>query len=173
MPPDVPVRLAWAVELVDPSPGEQILEFGCGPGVAAALVADRLDGGRLVAIDRSATAVERTKARNADHVRSGRVEVQQVSLADFRGEPGAFHKAFAVNVNVFWTGSADAECAVLARVLRSDGLVYLVYSGPPGPSAGVRDIEPVVVGNLERYGFATSVRRDAGRGLVAVAGALS
>jgi SAM-dependent methyltransferase len=173
MAPDVPVRLAWAVDLVDPSPGEQILEFGCGPGVAAALVADRLDGGRLVAIDRSATAVERTKARNAEHVRSGRVVVQQVELARLGGSSGAFDKAFAVNVNVFWTSPADAECAVLARVLRSGGLVHLVYGGPPGARAGVRDIEPVVIGNLERYGFETSVRRDAGRGLVAVVGALS
>jgi SAM-dependent methyltransferase len=168
----VPERIAWAVELVDPSPGERILEFGCGPGVAAALVADRLNGGRLVAIDRSATAVDRTRARTAEHLRSGRVVVQQVELAQFGGEPGfdEFDKAFAVNVNVFWTGSADAECRVLARVLRPGGLVHLVYGGPPGARAGVRDIEPVVIGNLERHGFTTAVRRDPARALVGISG---
>jgi SAM-dependent methyltransferase len=161
MAPAAPVRITWAVELVDPSPGQRILEFGCGPGVAAALVADRLgDAGSLVAIDRSATAVERTRARCASHVRSGRVEVHQVSLADFAAEPGSFDTAFAVNVNVFWTGSADPECRVLARVLRPGGLVHLVYAGPPGATAGVRDIEPVVTENLQRHGFTTSVRRD-------------
>jgi SAM-dependent methyltransferase len=168
----VPVRVAWAVELVDPLPGDRILEFGCGPGVAAALVADRLDGGRLVAIDRSATAVDRTRARSSEHVRSGRVDVHQVELARFAAPPGAFDKAFAVNVNVFWTAEADAECVVLARVLRPGGVVHLVYGGPPGAGAGVRDIEPVVLNNLERHGFATSVRRDPKSALVGVSGRL-
>jgi SAM-dependent methyltransferase len=168
----VPVRVAWAVELVDPSPGDRILEIGCGPGVAAGLVADRLDGGRLVAIDRSATAVERTRVRNAEHVRAGRVVVHQVELAGFGGFGGFFDKAFAVNVNVFWTGEADPECGVLARVLRPGGVVHLVYGGPPGARAGVRDIEPVVLKNLERHGFATSIRRDPKSALVGVSGRL-
>ena len=56
----VPARIAWAVELLDLRPDDRVLEFGCGPGVAAGLVADRLSVvGRIVAVDRSATAVAR------------------------------------------------------------------------------------------------------------------
>jgi protein-L-isoaspartate O-methyltransferase len=63
----VPNRVAWTVDLLDVQPDDVILEFGCGPGVAANLVAGRLVGGhgRLVAVDRSWVAVERTRARNA------------------------------------------------------------------------------------------------------------
>lgn len=97
----VPARIAWAVDLLDVAPDDQILEFGCGAGVAVALVCDRLDGGRITAIDRFATAIERTRARNAGHIAAGRAVLHQVDLARFRGEPGQFDKAFAVNVNVF------------------------------------------------------------------------
>lgn len=68
----VPDRISWAVELLDIAPDDQILEFGCGPGVAVRLVGDRLDTGCITAIDRSATAVQRTRDRNADHIAAGR-----------------------------------------------------------------------------------------------------
>ncbi|TCM44279.1 class I SAM-dependent methyltransferase [Kribbella sp. VKM Ac-2568] len=61
----VPDRIRWAVEEVDPQPGEQILEIGCGPGAAAQLVCERLTTGHLLATDRSAVAVNRTAGRSA------------------------------------------------------------------------------------------------------------
>ena len=30
--PQVPPRMIWAVELMDPQPSDNILEIGCGPG---------------------------------------------------------------------------------------------------------------------------------------------
>jgi hypothetical protein len=95
----VPARIEWAIQLLDLKPDDRVLEFGCGPGAAAALVAERLTSGQLTAIDRSATAIARAAARNAGHLASGRLVLEQVSLADFRTEQ-PFHKSFGVNVNV-------------------------------------------------------------------------
>lgn len=165
----VPERIGWALELLDPAPHEEVLEIGCGPGVAAALVCDRLTSGHLTAIDRSATAIDRARRRAEAHVTSGRLRLHQVALADLpaaSGEAQPFDAAFAVDVNTFWTGPADAESAVLAAAVRPEGRVLLVYGGP-GPG-GVRDVAPTVAANLGRHGFTTEVVRHPGGALLCV-----
>ena len=162
MSPKLPERIAWAVELLDVRPDDQVLEFGCGSGVAAAAIADRLTGplGRLVAIDRSATAIERARARTAAHIAAGTVELHRVDLAGFRSEPHRFDVAFGVNVNVFWISSADDELRVLASALRPEGTLRLIYEGPPG--SGAPDVGPTVAARLERHGFAAEITEDGG-----------
>ncbi|HEX3211952.1 MAG TPA: methyltransferase domain-containing protein, partial [Actinomycetota bacterium] len=78
----VPERIRWAVQVLDPAPGDQLLEIGCGPGVAVAAVCQRLRDGRVVAIDRSATAIARATRRNADCIASGRAVLRAVALED-------------------------------------------------------------------------------------------
>lgn len=146
----VPERIAWAVELLDVQPGDRILELGCGPGVAVALVCARLKDGHIVGIDRSPTAIQRAERR-----RLRRAQFEQVDLAGFDAEEGAFDKAFAVNVNVFWTSDANPESEVLARILRPGGVVHLVYDTPSSRGA------PTVAANLSRHGFATSTTTTA------------
>jgi SAM-dependent methyltransferase len=167
----VPARLAWVVDLLDVTPGDRILEVGCGPGMAIALVAAQLDGGQITAIDRSATAIGRARPRNAGEVAAGRVELQQGDLAGLRAEPATFDKAFAVNVNVFWTSEADRECAVLAEVLRPGGVVRLVFAGP-GPRQA-RDVGPGIASKLAGHGFATEVVHSPDGAMVCVSGRLS
>jgi SAM-dependent methyltransferase len=151
----VPGRVAWAVELLDVAPDDRILEFGCGGGVAVSLIGDRLSGGQVTAIDRSATAIERTRRRNAEHLAAGRAMVHRADLAGFDAPPAWFDKAVGINVNLFWTTDAETECRLLARVLRPAGTLHLVYEGPP--SGGTPDVGPDIAGTLGRHGFAAHV----------------
>jgi cyclopropane fatty-acyl-phospholipid synthase-like methyltransferase len=89
-------RLAWAVDVLDVRPSDRVLEVGCGHGVAASLVCERLDGGRLTAIDRSAKMIDMAKRRNEEHVAAGRavfetVEMERASFGEER-----FDKVFGV-----------------------------------------------------------------------------
>lgn len=161
---EVPARIAWAVDQLDLTPTDRVLEFGCGPGVAASLVADRVVDGSVLAIDRSATAIERARARNAGHLDAGRLVLEQVALADLRTDR-VFDVAFGVNVNLFWTGPADAECRFLADVVAPGGAVHVVYdspgppgssSPPPGSSGDARDVAGRVTAALGRHGFVVS-----------------
>jgi trans-aconitate methyltransferase len=160
----LPSRIEWALELLDVAPADQVLEFGCGPGVAASSVADRLVNGCITAIDRSPTGIARARARNAHHLTSGRLVLEEVALANFRSEK-RFDKAFGVNVNLFWTKSADVECQVLRGVLAPRGVVHLVYDGPGDRGYDVGD---EVAATLSRKGFTATVRRGANPSLVCV-----
>jgi SAM-dependent methyltransferase len=165
--PAVPERLRWAVQVVDPQPAEEILEIGCGPGVAAALVCERLETGRLLAVDRSQVAVERTTRRNDAQVAAGRLTVRECTLAALAVPPGTFDKAFSVNVNLFWTSRPRRELAVLRRALRPGGILYVLY-GAAGPTAAER-VTSAVSAALRADGFRSvaTVDGEAGTGVSA------
>jgi protein-L-isoaspartate O-methyltransferase len=157
----IPERIVWAVETLAVAPSERLLEIGCGHGVAVSLVCERLSGGSIFAIDRSAAMVERARRRNARYVEDGRAVFTAVALD--RAELGAerFDKAFAINVRLF-RAAALQEADVLRRALRRDGALYVFQQHPSG--ARTRAVTDELEAVLERYRFAvrTTLRRGGG-----------
>ncbi len=96
-----PHRLEALVDQLALQPTDHVLEIGCGHGVAATFVCERLDGGRLTAIDRSPTMVEAARKRNAEHVASGRAEFLVAKLEDLNLGGRRFDVVFAVRVALF------------------------------------------------------------------------
>ena len=124
-PPD---RLTRAVAQLDLHPGDRVLEIGCGRGVAASLVCERLRDGHLTAIDRSAAAISAAARRNREHARAGRAAFLTTALCDAPLD-GRFDRIFAINVNVFWLGP-ERELEVIGRVLAPGGRLYLFFDAP-------------------------------------------
>ena len=156
----VPVRVRWAVDVLDLRPDDRVLEVGGGTAASARLVLDRIPSGRLVALDRSVNAPRRIAAALPREVGSGRLVVVTRALAELDADagvdadgdvdaatlsPASVDVAFAVDVNVFWTSDAAAELAVLRRLLVPGGLLAVCFGadGPRAEAIRPRVLEPV------------------------------
>src|SRR3954454_8988438 len=164
----IPPRLIWAVELMDPQPGDNILEIGCGPGAGAELICARLETGKLFAIDRSESGVDRTKRRNARYVESGRLTVRQIDLATLRVPVKRLNKVFAFNVNLFWVRDSHDEVALLHERVLPGGAVFLFYETTQ-PEL-VPNIVKKASAALSKGGFRVSVMDQKAPPVVAIIG---
>jgi ubiquinone/menaquinone biosynthesis C-methylase UbiE len=122
-------RLRSIVEQLDIRPDDRVLEIGCGHGVAASLVCERLDGGRLTAIDRSPKMIAAATRRNAAYVKAGKAEflvaaLEEVDLGDRR-----FDKVFAARVGLFHREPERAH-GLAERWLAPGGTVFAFFDAP-------------------------------------------
>ena len=125
-------RLRAIVDGLGLRPGDRVLEIGCGHGVAATYVLERLDGGCLTAVDRSPAMVAAAARRNAGHVERGVAEflvgeLERLDLGDRR-----FEHVLAVRVGLFHREPERAR-ALAERWLAPGGTLTAVHDGPsPG-----------------------------------------
>ena len=99
-------------------PDMRVLEIGCGPGVAARTVAERLTTGHILAIDRSAAAVAQAVAGSAEVIADGRMSVRRATAEEFVPEPGEgpFDLVFAVRVGALDGRHPAAGRKAFARI---------------------------------------------------------
>jgi ubiquinone/menaquinone biosynthesis C-methylase UbiE len=127
-------RLRSVVEQLDLRPDDRVLEIGCGPGVAATLVCERLEEGRLTAVDRSAKMIQAATRRNAAYIEAGRAEFLVATLEDLDVRDRRFDKIFAVRVGLFHRDPERAR-SIVERWLAPGGAVFVFFDLPAGPSA--------------------------------------
>ena len=123
-------RLRKVVDELDIGPADRVLEIGCGHGIAAGFVCERLEGGRLTAVDRSPKMIEAARRRNADHVEAGRAEFVVAELEDLDLGERRFDKVFAVRVGLFHREPEPAH-ALVEPWLAPGATVTSVFD-PPG-----------------------------------------
>jgi ubiquinone/menaquinone biosynthesis C-methylase UbiE len=119
---DEPNRLA--IDALDPSPGETVLELGFGPGWGLRTIAARSRGGRLYGVDQSARMVEQATRVNEVAVSSGRIVLVQGPFSPLPWIDEMFDKVLLVNV-VYFFDSNGHDISEVYRVLRSGGRVVI------------------------------------------------
>jgi ubiquinone/menaquinone biosynthesis C-methylase UbiE len=122
-------RLRAVVERLDLLPDHRVLEIGCGHGVAATLVCERLTTGRLTAIDRSPKMIDAAARRNARHVAAGTAEFLVATLEDADLGDRRFDRIFAVRVGLFHREPERAH-ALAERWLAPGGTLLSDYDAP-------------------------------------------
>jgi ubiquinone/menaquinone biosynthesis C-methylase UbiE len=123
-------RLRKVVDELDIQPGDRVLEIGCGHGVAAGYVCERLESGRLTALDRSAKMIAAARRRNAEHVDAGTAEFLIAEIEELDLGERRFDKVFAVRVGLFHREPERAR-ALVEPWLAPGGTITTVFD-PPG-----------------------------------------
>lgn len=164
----IPPRIKWAVDVMDIQPADQVLEIGCGSGHGAEAICAKLQTGKLFAIDRSESGVDRTKRRCAQYIEAGRLVVRQIDLATLRVPVKRLNKVYAFNVNLFWVRDAEDEVALLHERVVPGGAVYLFYevARPDQVPQIVRKASE----NLMRSGFRISVVEQKNPNVIGIIG---
>jgi ubiquinone/menaquinone biosynthesis C-methylase UbiE len=122
-------RLRRIVDGLDIRPGDRVLEIGCGHGVAATFVCERLEQGRLTAIDRSPKMIEAASRRNAAYVEAGTAEFLVARLEELDLGDRRFDTIFAVRVGLFHREPARAE-ALVRPYLAPEGRLLTTFDTP-------------------------------------------
>ncbi len=122
-------RLRSIVEQLNIRPDDRVLEIGCGHGVAATLVCERLEGGHLTAIDRSEKMIEAATRRNAAHIEASKAEFLVSSLEDLDLGDRRFDKIFAVRVGLFHRDPEGAR-SIVERLLAPGGAAFVFFDPP-------------------------------------------
>jgi cyclopropane fatty-acyl-phospholipid synthase-like methyltransferase len=152
-------RLVWAVETLGVRPGDRVLEIGCGHGVAVSLVCERLDGGSILGVDRSAKMIEMAARRNADHVAAGRAAFQVAPLHEADLGDAPFELVFAIHVPVLLRGEPGRELAIVRAHLAPGGRFALPFQ--PLDPATTEPTANRLAAMLEAGGFTVEEQRVA------------
>ena len=108
-------------------PGDRVLEVGGGHGVAVSLVRERLEHGRITAVDRSPKMIAVAERRNRACAGKARFIAATLEEADLGDE--TYDKVFAVHVAALHRAGRALE--VVRERLAPGGRLYL-FSQAPG-----------------------------------------
>ena len=116
---------SWVTELLDIGPSESVLEIGFGPGVIIRRLSNL--AGYVAGSDPSYEMLQQARARNAEAIGSGRVDLRRGSVETLPFDINTFDKAIAINSMQVWP-DAGTGLREIWRVMKSHGRIALGFT---------------------------------------------
>ncbi|MEO7602407.1 MAG: methyltransferase domain-containing protein [Sphingomicrobium sp.] len=133
----VPQLGAAALDLLDPRPGEHILDVGCGDGALTTRIIER--GASVVGIDSSADMIDAAKAAGLD--------AHRLEAEDMRFD-AEFDAAFS-NAALHWMLDKGAVAAAIFRALKPGGR----FAGEMGGEGNIATLRGGIRDELTARGY--------------------
>ena len=127
-----------ALDLLDPQPGERILDVGCGEGALTARIVER--GAEVVGVDSSRSMVDAARARGLD------ARLADASDMPFRAE---FDAAFS-NAALHWMLNKQAVAGSVFGALKPGGR----FAGEMGGQGNIAKLRGAIRAELTERGYA-------------------
>ncbi|HEX8381112.1 MAG TPA: class I SAM-dependent methyltransferase [Allosphingosinicella sp.] len=140
----VPTLGAAAVRLLDPKPGEMIVDLGCGDGALTRKIID--SGARVIGLDASEAMVEAARGRGVDAF------VADAQALDLEGQVarfGHFDAAFS-NAALHWMLDPDAVASGVFAILKPGGR----FVGEMGGAGNIASLRSGIREELGGRGYA-------------------
>jgi len=132
---------AAALDLLDPQPGERILDVGCGEGALTRKIAER--GATVLGIDNSPEMIEAARANGIDAI------LMDAEDLPFSSE---FDAAFS-NATLHWVLEKEQAAGAIFRSLRGDGR----FAGEMGGEGNLAELREALDEELIIRGYVPPV----------------
>lgn len=119
----------WATELLNVHPNDFLLEIGCGPGVTASLVAEKLETGELHLLDRSEKSMKQALKKMHFQVERGIIKPIVGNFGKVNLLSSVYDKIYCFNVRLLMENNPD-ELILVKELLGSKGFFYLFFQPP-------------------------------------------
>jgi ubiquinone/menaquinone biosynthesis C-methylase UbiE len=123
----------WGLQQITVPKNAAILDVGCGGGRTVQRLAALAPDGNVVGLDYSAASVAVSRATNAHESETGRVRIEQGSVAELPFPDRTFDIVTAVETHYYWP-DLPANVREILRVLKPGGAFVLIaetYRGGP------------------------------------------
>jgi 2-polyprenyl-3-methyl-5-hydroxy-6-metoxy-1,4-benzoquinol methylase len=128
-------RLIDIVNSLPLKEGVRVLEIGCGPGAMAREISRLIGNGHIMAIDRSAKAIQQAISGSQVEIKTGNISFKQISIEKFELDSNEkpFDIAIAVRVGALDGRHPEIEKQSLlkiAKALTKKGKLFIDGGNP-------------------------------------------
>ncbi len=114
------------LEVLEPKPGERILELGCGHGRALHRLAEQVPPGLAAGVDPSTVMLSVARRRCRRSIAAGHARIDRGDSTSIPWPDECFDKVFSVHTLYFWP-ELGAGLREILRVLRPGGELLLGF----------------------------------------------